>query len=91
MAFCDILYLPEYYKMKKKSCNFYAFAILLRYSTKNPKYCVHVVLKRKEMIMIINLISLFLCENHDIHKKKVTFEIMNNESNLEKKSLVSLS
>lgn len=56
--------------MKKKSCNFYAFAILLRYSAKNPKYCVHVVLKRKEMIMIINLISLFLRENHDMHKKR---------------------
>lgn len=40
--------------------------------------------------MIINLISLFLREIMTCIKK-VTFEIMNNESNLEKKSLVSLS
>lgn len=69
--------------------------ILLRYSAKNPKYCVHIVLTRKEMIIIINLISLFLLENHGVHqkkkeKKKVTFEIMNNESNLEKKILSPL-
>lgn len=65
--------------------------ILLRYSAKN---CVHIVLTRKEMIIIINLISLFLLENHGVHqkkkKKKVTFEIMNNESNLEKKILSPL-
>lgn len=69
--------------------------ILLRYSAKNHKYCVHIVLTRKEMIIIINLISLFLLENHGVHqkkrkKKKVTFEIMNNESNLEKKILSPL-
>lgn len=44
--------------------------ILLRYSAKNPKYCVHIVLTRKEMIIIINLISLFLLENHGVHQKK---------------------
>lgn len=56
-------------KMKKK-LNFYAFVILLRYSAKNPKNCVHVVLKRKEMILIISLVSLFLLENHGMHKKR---------------------